>query len=121
MAEKFSQLIDKMFGPASKRAQAKAEAMHAEMLLNELRQARGLSQKMLADVLHVQQPYIAKIEKRADIYTPPCAATSRQWAVSLRSSHGFPMAMSRSVTSRTSQALPLRDYRFELKATPAAT
>ena len=42
--------------------------MHAEMPLNELRQARGLSQKMLADVLHVQQPSIAKIEKRADIY-----------------------------------------------------
>ena len=34
----------------------------------ELRQARGLSQKMLADVLHVQQPSIAKIEKRTDMY-----------------------------------------------------
>jgi predicted transcriptional regulator len=33
------------------------------MPLNELRQARGLSQKMLADMLHVQQPAIAKIEK----------------------------------------------------------
>jgi hypothetical protein len=30
--------------------------MHAEMPLNELLQARGLSQKMLADVLHFQQP-----------------------------------------------------------------
>lgn len=35
---------------------------------NELRQARGLSQKMLADVLHVQQPSIAKLEKRTDMY-----------------------------------------------------
>ena len=42
--------------------------MVAEMPLNELRQARGLSQKMLADVLHVQQPSIAKIEKRTDMY-----------------------------------------------------
>lgn len=40
----------------------------AEMPLNELRQARGLSQKMLAEVLHVQQPSIAKIEKRTDMY-----------------------------------------------------
>ena len=31
-------------------------------------QARGLSQKMLADVLHVQQPAIAKLEKRTDMY-----------------------------------------------------
>jgi DNA-binding XRE family transcriptional regulator len=50
------------------RAEAKAQAMLAEMPLNELRQARGLSQKMLADVLHVQQPSIAKIEKRTDMY-----------------------------------------------------
>ena len=50
------------------RAEAKAEVMLAEMPLNELRQARGLSQKMLAEVLHVQQPSIAKIEKRTDMY-----------------------------------------------------
>lgn len=42
--------------------------MIAEMPLDELRQARGLSQKMLADILHVQQPAIAKLEKRTDIY-----------------------------------------------------
>ena len=63
MAKKFSELIDKMPAPTVKRAQAKVQAMLAEMPLNKLRQARGLSQKMLADVLHVQQPSIAKIEK----------------------------------------------------------
>ena len=42
--------------------------MLAEMPLNELRQARGLSQKALADILHVQQPSIAKMEKRTDMY-----------------------------------------------------
>ena len=42
--------------------------MLAEMPLNELRQARGLSQKVLAEVLHVQQPAIAKIERRTDMY-----------------------------------------------------
>jgi predicted transcriptional regulator len=40
--------------------------MLLEMPLNELRQARGLSQKMLAEVLNVQQPSIAKMEKRTD-------------------------------------------------------
>jgi DNA-binding XRE family transcriptional regulator len=51
-----------------KRADAEAKTLLAEMPLNELRQARSLSQKMLAEVLHVQQPSIAKIEKRTDMY-----------------------------------------------------
>ena len=68
MAKKFSQLIDTMPAPALQGAHAKAHELLAEMPLNELRQARILSQKMLADMLHVQQPSIAKIEKRADMY-----------------------------------------------------
>jgi hypothetical protein len=44
-----------------------ATALSQQLPLNKLRQARGLSQKMLADVLHVQQPYIAKIEMRVDM------------------------------------------------------
>ena len=68
MAKKFSELRSGM-SPASRvRSEAKAQAMLAEMPLNELRQARGLSQKMLAEVLHVQQPAIAKLEKRTDMY-----------------------------------------------------
>jgi len=55
--------------PANReKADGMARQMLAEMPLNELRQARGLSQKMLAEVLHVQQPSIAKIEKRTDMY-----------------------------------------------------
>ena len=45
-----------------------AKEMMAEMPLNKLRRARGLSQKMLAEVLHVQQASIAKMEKRTDMY-----------------------------------------------------
>ncbi len=68
MARKFSDLRAQMSPEARTRAESKARAMLAEMPLNELRQARGLSQKMLAEVLHVQQPSIAKLEKRADMY-----------------------------------------------------
>jgi len=68
MARKFSELRSRMSPEAQARAEAQAEVMLAEMPLNELRQARGLSQKMLAEVLHVQQPSIAKIEKRTDMY-----------------------------------------------------
>lgn len=68
MAKKFSELRASMSQAARERSDVKARVMLAEMPLNELRQARGLSQKMLADVLHVQQPSIAKIEKRTDMY-----------------------------------------------------
>lgn len=68
MTHKFEDLRAKMAPESRARADAKAQAMLAEMPLNELRKARGLSQKMLAEVLHVQQPSIAKIEKRTDMY-----------------------------------------------------
>ena len=68
MAKKFSDLRNKMSSESQSRSEAKALAMLKEIPLNELRQARGLSQKMLADVLHVQQPSIAKLEKRTDMY-----------------------------------------------------
>ena len=68
MAKKYSELRNRMSPESRTRAQAKAQSMLAEMPLTELRQARGLSQKMLAEVLHVQQPSIAKLEKRTDMY-----------------------------------------------------
>lgn len=68
MSKKFADLRAKMTPESRARSEAKAQAMLAEMPLNELRQARGLSQKMLAQLLHVQQPAIAKMEKRTDMY-----------------------------------------------------
>lgn len=68
MARKFEELRARMSPEAQERSEKKAQALLAEMPLNELRQARGLSQKMLADVLHVQQPSIAKMERRTDMY-----------------------------------------------------
>jgi ribosome-binding protein aMBF1 (putative translation factor) len=68
MAKKFSELRSRMPASSRARAEARAAAMLAEMPLQELRLARGLSQKMLAEALHVQQPSIAKLERRADMY-----------------------------------------------------
>lgn len=68
MANKFAALRAKMSPAAQAQALEQAEKMLAEMPLHELRRARGLSQKMLAEALHVQQPSIAKLEKRADMY-----------------------------------------------------
>ncbi|WP_345796656.1 XRE family transcriptional regulator [Castellaniella sp. MT123] len=68
MIKKFAELRAQM-SPGARTASAnKAHAMLVEMPLNELRQARGLSQKTLAQVLHIQQPSIAKLEKRTDMY-----------------------------------------------------
>ena len=68
MAKKFTELRAGMSQTVREKADGMARQMLAEMPLNEVRQARGLSQKMLAEVLHVQQPSIAKIEKRTDMY-----------------------------------------------------
>ena len=68
MTHKFSELEAKM--SPERRAKIAEEVAKAlsEMPLNELRNARGLSQKMLAEALHIQQPAIAKLEKRTDMY-----------------------------------------------------
>ena len=68
MAKKFAELRAKMAPESQARAAEKTQSMLSEMPLDELRQARGLSQRMLAEILHVQQPAIAKMEKRTDMY-----------------------------------------------------
>jgi len=68
MAKKFENLRAKMSPEARAMADKKALAMLTEMPLAELRKARGLSQKKLAEALHIQQPAIAKMEKRTDMY-----------------------------------------------------
>ncbi len=68
MAKKFTELRDRMSPEARLSAHEKYLSMLAEMPLNELRRARGLSQKALAAVLNVEQPAIAKLEKRTDMY-----------------------------------------------------
>jgi len=55
--------------PAARaRARKKAQAMLAEMPLQELRLARGLTQGALATTLKVRQAAISKLERRTDMY-----------------------------------------------------
>jgi ribosome-binding protein aMBF1 (putative translation factor) len=68
MAKKFSVLRDVMRPEAREDISRQIKAALEEMPLNELRRARGMSQKMLAEALCVQQPSIAKIERRTDMY-----------------------------------------------------
>ena len=68
MARKFEELRSSMSPSSRARARARAQAMLEEMPLNELRRARGLSQQELAALLHIQQPSVAKLERRTDMY-----------------------------------------------------
>ncbi len=68
MAKKFADLRAKMTPLSRAQADADTQAMLAEMPLHELRRARGLSQKVLAEALHIQQPSVAKLERRTDMY-----------------------------------------------------
>ena len=68
MAKKFKDLRKAMSPEAQARAHEKAIIMKAELPLAELRQARHLSQVELAEKLDVQQPAVAKMEKKTDMY-----------------------------------------------------
>ena len=68
MTHKFSELEAKMSPERRAKIAKEVEKALAEMPLHELRNARGLSQKMLAEALNIQQPAIAKLERRTDMY-----------------------------------------------------
>lgn len=68
MARKFAELEAKMSPEACARSNAIYRRLLAELPLAELRRARGLSQKALAEVLNVDQASISKLERRADMY-----------------------------------------------------
>jgi transcriptional regulator with XRE-family HTH domain len=50
------------------RNEAAAAKMIDEMALDELREARDLTQEQLARLLHVNQAAVSKMERRADMY-----------------------------------------------------
>lgn len=67
MGKKWQELKDRTMSPErQEKARERAEAMLAEMLLHEIREARGLSQEEVASRLERKQPTIVGLEKRAD-------------------------------------------------------
>ncbi len=64
----FETLRARMSPERRARNAAKTEELLEQMPLDELRQARLQSQSDLAERLKVQQPTIAKMERRADMY-----------------------------------------------------
>lgn len=68
MAKSFTTLKNKMAPHAQKSASEMTTKMLEEMPLQELRQAKHLSQEHLAEILETKQSNISKIERRTDMY-----------------------------------------------------
>jgi DNA-binding XRE family transcriptional regulator len=68
MARKFKELLEKMTPERRAAIKAGSDKLRAEMALDELRDARNLTQEQLAQMLGVKQPAIAKMERRTDMY-----------------------------------------------------
>ncbi len=64
----FSQLTRDFTPERRARVAAKAAALREAMTLEELRKARSLSQEDVAATLSVNQPAVAKREKRGDMH-----------------------------------------------------
>jgi len=67
-ARNFKELQAKMSPEAQARSAALVREMRANMPLDELRAARNLTQEHLAELLHIKQASISKMERRTDMY-----------------------------------------------------
>lgn len=68
MATKFEKIREQMAPERRERIRARTQELLAELPLQELRQARALSQEELAEVLGLNQATISKLERRTDMY-----------------------------------------------------
>lgn len=68
MAKSYSVLRAKMTPEARAKAEEQTQVLLREMPLQELRQARKMSQEEMAKNLHTRQSNVSRIEKRTDMY-----------------------------------------------------
>lgn len=68
MSKPFKVLKKKMSASAQKKAEEKTQKMLVDMPLQELRQARQMSQERLAEILETKQANVSRIERRTDMY-----------------------------------------------------
>ena len=68
MTKPYNTLREKMSPESRARAETKTRQLMQDMPLQELRQARKLSQEQLAKNLHTRQSNVSRIEKRTDMY-----------------------------------------------------
>ncbi|MCY3821657.1 MAG: XRE family transcriptional regulator [Gammaproteobacteria bacterium] len=64
----FSDLTKGLAPERRARVDAKKTEFRAAMALHELRKARAMTQKAIGEALNVNQPAVAKLERRTDMY-----------------------------------------------------
>jgi transcriptional regulator with XRE-family HTH domain len=72
------------------RSEEKAMRYREEMALDELREARQLTQDALAEILNVNQSAISKLERRADMYVSTLRTVVKGMGGELRIEAIFP-------------------------------
>jgi DNA-binding transcriptional regulator YiaG len=90
MAKSFKTLRDKMPPAARDRAYEKAKQDIAEMALDEVREARAMTQEHLARLLGIKQAAVSKMERRADMYVSTLQAMIRAMGGTLQIVAIFP-------------------------------
>jgi len=68
MPKSFKTLRERMSPKARERSRALAAKYRSEMALDELREAREMTQVHLAKMLGVNQAAVSKLERRTDMY-----------------------------------------------------
>ena len=90
MARNFSTLREKMSPESRKRSRALAAKYRTEMPLDELREAREMTQVHLARILRVNQAAVSKMERRADMYVSTLQDFVRAMGGELKITAKFP-------------------------------
>lgn len=68
MSTRFRELVERLPPEQRERIAQRREELLAQLPLQELRQARALSQEELARILGVNQASVSKLERRTDMY-----------------------------------------------------
>ena len=90
MARNFDVLRKKMSPAARERARQLANKYEAEMALDELREARELTQQHLAELLGINQAAVSKMERRTDMYISTLHSIIRAMGGDLKIEAVFP-------------------------------
>jgi transcriptional regulator with XRE-family HTH domain len=68
MAKSFDELVKRTTTKKTfQRAAARARELLGELLLSEIRERAGKSQRQVADALGIKQPSLSKLEKQSDM------------------------------------------------------
>ncbi len=109
MPRNFRTLREKMPPAAQKRSRQLADKYRDEMALDELREARDMTQQHLARILKVNQAAVSKMERRTDMYVSTLQDFVKAMGGQLKISATFPEA----------GTIEIRQFHQSRKGTPA--